>query len=329
MVPGALFILISVENVTGQVDKTGIIAEGINSDTSISWYSTIPSGEKRRANNLLQRVGNLVLGEKPPLLSRPVAVTVIDSSMIWIADQGYGEIVFTGEGEKANSPFFSNREARLPSITSICNIPGQKVLFTDSRTNCLYIKSRQNNYILLNDNLSLLRPTGVAWSDKAGEIWVIETGAHRLKVLNAEGELLRIIGSRGTGNGEFNYPTHIWIDKSGLVYIVDAMNFRVQVFDSNGEFIFSFGEQGDATGYFARPKGIATDSKGYIYVADALFNSIQVFDRSGQFLHHFGNQGTGKGEFWMPNGIFIDKNDFLYIADSYNSRIQVYKIDHK
>jgi len=295
--------------------------------SSITWVATIPDKTVKDSKNIFSRIGNIVFGEEPPLLQRPVSVTATDITRIWIADQGKGEIVLTGNGQGSGSSFFNQKDKKLASITGICITPGEKILFTDSGTNGLYKKSDRSNYSLINDTIKLLQPTGVAWSPVTGEVWVIETKAHSIAVLNNDGVRVRSIGQRGTGPGEFNFPTHIWIDNDGKAYITDALNYRIQVFDRYGNFIFCFGEQGDATGYFARPKGIATDSMGNIYIADALFNAIQVFDKTGKFAYYFGSQGTGREQFWMPNGIFIDKNDFLYIADSYNSRIQIFKID--
>ncbi|MEZ4999560.1 MAG: 6-bladed beta-propeller [Bacteroidales bacterium] len=256
-------------------------------------------------------------------------MTAVDSSLIWVADQGYGEVVETGVRDKSPGRFFSNREGRLPSIASICSMGNDTILFTDSSIGCIYLKVKSSAYSELNDKLALNRPTGIAVSPVTGEIVVTETGSHRIVFLDRNGNLIRTIGNRGTSPGEFNYPTHIWIDEEGKIYIVDALNFRVQVFDYSGNFLMAFGEQGDATGYFARPKGIATDSRGNIYIADALFHTIQVFDNQGRFLHYFGEQGNSDEKFWMPSGISIDKNDFLYIADSYNSRLKVYKIVHR
>ena len=297
--------------------------------TVITWVASMPDKEGKNSKNFISRLGDIVFGEEPALLVRPVAVAASATSGVWIADQGKGEIVFAGNGKSSLSSLFNQKEERLSSLAGICVSSGERILFTDSGNDKLYVKNGKSFYKQLCDTIQLAQPTGIAWSSTTDEIWVIETKAHCISILSSDGIRLRRIGSRGTANGEFNFPTHIWIDGAGRVYITDAMNYRIQVFDSKGNYIFSFGEQGDATGYFARPKGVATDSHGNIYVADALFNAIQVFDETGKFLHYFGNQGAERGEFWMPNGIFIDKKDFLYIADSYNSRIQVFKIEYK
>ncbi|HEY7694743.1 MAG TPA: hypothetical protein VH797_01420, partial [Nitrososphaeraceae archaeon] len=45
------------------------------------------------------------------------------------------------------------------------------------------------------------------------------------------------MGSKGTGDGQFDTPHTIAFDPSGNLYITDTKNARVQKFDSNGTFI--------------------------------------------------------------------------------------------
>ncbi|MCX6268382.1 MAG: 6-bladed beta-propeller, partial [Bacteroidetes bacterium] len=233
--------------------------------------------------------------------------------------------IFQVQNDVGDIPHYLQKsDLKFSSLVGMCSNTFSEILFTDSFRKKVYrISPGKKKLQVLNDSLKLDQPTGIAYSELRGEIWVVETNAHRIAVLNGRGEIIKHIGSRGTKAGEFNYPTHIWIDKSGLVYVVDAMNFRIQVFNDSGEVVSVFGEPGDASGYFARPKGIATDSHGNIYLVDALFHVVQVFNIQGKFLYTLGRQGHGEGEFWMPSGIFIDKDNFVYIADSYNSRIQV------
>jgi len=137
--------------------------------------------------------------------------------------------------------------------------------------------------------------------------------------------LKSIIGKRGPGEGQFNFPTHI-AAKNGFIYVVDALNFRVQVFDGSGKFIRVFGSPGRGGGNFSKPKGIAVDGQRRIFVADAMFDNVQIFNSEGRFLYYFGGPGQGQGEFWMPTGIMVDSDDTIWVADTYNNRIQVFKL---
>ncbi|MCD4736036.1 MAG: 6-bladed beta-propeller, partial [Bacteroidales bacterium] len=247
---------------------------------------------KRRNKNWFT---NLLFGKKPAALVKPMSVLAKNPDTVWIADQGTGSFlqVFDGVGEitQLRNKYIEN----IPSLVGTCILPGDKILFTDSKLNKIFQFLPGNHKLqILNDSILLKQPTGIAYSSVNKEIWVVETMAHRIAVLNEKGELIKQIGERGDAPGQFNFPTYIWIDKMGTVYVVDAMNFRVQIFDSNGEFVSLFGEIGDASGYFARPKGIATDKFCHIYIADELFHAFKIFERMGKLLYAFGSLGHNK-----------------------------------
>ena len=294
----------------------------------ISWIDQFPSSEKtEKKKGIKGKVINFVFGKDKNTISKPFNVLAKNPESYWILDQGTGKINQVLKNSIENHKFLNKALSAFTSLVGICTLDENKILFTDSHLPHIYqVDLKKKKVISINDSLSLNRPTGIAYSKLKKEIWVVETGANRILVLNYKGEVKKIIGKRGSGQGEFNYPTFIWIDKEGSVYIVDAMNFRIQIFNKNGEFVSMFGKNGDATGYFARPKGIATDSFGNIYIPDALFHVVQIFDKMGNFLYAFGEQGKEKGQFWMPTGIFIDDENYIYVADSYNSRIQIFKL---
>jgi DNA-binding beta-propeller fold protein YncE len=296
-------------------------------DPYIKWISTLPSKDFKNKIGFFEKVFDFIVGSDPVVFNNPVNVFSRELNDFFIVNQGDGSILHFLDGKIFKPRYFKNEDNAYPSLVGICAVRSEGLYFTDSRLNKILILSDDGKQIkILNDSISLERPTGIAYSEVRDEVFVVETGAHCISVFDRSGIKKKTIGSRGIGPLEFNFPTYIWIDRNGLIYIVDSMNFRVQILSPEGNFINSFGKQGDATGFFARPRGIATDSVGNVYIADALFNVIQVFDNSGQFLYYLGTQGSGKYQFWMPSGICIDKNDFLYIADSYNGRIQIFQI---
>lgn len=295
---------------------------------AIKWVGEISSlDEFQEDKSLIGNIIELIVGGETLNLIKPISLALTDSNKIWILDQGLMSPLLIDKREAEIILINDDEEFTFPSMVGICKAASDKILFTDSKLNKIFICDLSTEHpIELNDTLELIQPTGIAFSISANEIWVVETGAHRISVLDGNGKFIRSIGKRGTRPGEFNFPTFIWIDNNGLVYINDSMNFRVQVLDASGKIISVFGENGDATGYIARSKGIASDSYGNIYVVDALFNTVQIFDIEGNFLLNFGTQGKKDGEFWLSAGIFIDEENKIYVADSYNSRIQIFQL---
>ncbi|MGA8353132.1 MAG: IPT/TIG domain-containing protein [Solirubrobacteraceae bacterium] len=80
--------------------------------------------------------------------------------------------------------------------------------------------------------------------DPSGNIWVADSENNRVEEFSASGEYLRSVGSEGSGNGQFKYPTAVAINPStGNLYVVDTLNQRVEQFTSTG----SLFEPGDHT----------------------------------------------------------------------------------
>jgi DNA-binding beta-propeller fold protein YncE len=175
----------------------------------------------------------------------------------------------------------------------------------------------------------LLRPCGLAVDPVGRRVLVADAAAHQIVVLSDDGRELARVGRRGTGQGEFNYPTNVTLEpaeRGGRLYVSDSLNFRVQVFGPTFEFVRQIGRKGDMPGYFSQPKGIATDPQGHVYVVDANFEAVQLFTPEGDLLMSFGHEGQGPGEFWLPAGIHIDAAGRIWIADSYNRRVQVFDL---
>jgi len=294
----------------------------------VSWVSQFPplkEDVKQQRKGWFKR---LLLGKKDlTSFQKPVDVIGLSPENCIVFDQGNGTLFFTEDNKLVIPKLLRKQETYFPSLVSACLLPDNSVLFTDSKLNEIFLLSQDKKQLTkLNKNLDLSQPTGIAYSTKTNQIWVVETGKHQINILDINGEHIKTFGKRGLEEAEFNYPTSLWIDKNGIAYVVDALNYRIQIFDADGNFMSMFGENGNGTGFLARPKGIATDSYGNIYVVDALFHGVQIFDIDGNYLYQFGKQGSRTEEFWMPSGIFIDEKDQIYIADSYNSRIQIFEL---
>ena len=85
------------------------------------------------------------------------------------------------------------------------------------------------------------RPRCVAIHDD-GDIYV-GSEDHCIYVFNHTGQLKNTIGSRGSGDGQFFFPSDISI-KGDVLYVVDNGNHRVQKLTSSGNFLHEFGQKG-------------------------------------------------------------------------------------
>jgi DNA-binding beta-propeller fold protein YncE len=270
------------------------------------------------------RLKDFIFGEENSRLVRPMAV-VADGSAIFVADPGVRGVhrFDTASGDYAL--ITGPEDAPLPSPVGLARGVGGEIYIADSALARVFVvRAGDKHATPLDLGATLRQPTGIAFDAVANRLFVADTAAHRIEVFERDGKHVAQIGTRGTGDGEFNFPTYLWLTSAGRLYVTDSLNFRIEAFDPQGRFVAKFGRQGSGTGEAARPKGVAADRYGHVYVVDALFHAIQIFDESGRLLLPVGQIGQQPGEFWLPTGLFIDPDsDLIYVADSYNRRIQV------
>ena len=267
----------------------------------------------------------LIGKERVERLRRPNGVVADDEGNVYVADSEIRSI-FVFDLEKKALRFLGMGTVAGPVGLAIDNKRG--VLFvSDSRLDKVFGFNKTTGDIVLSlgGPGEFRNPSGLVYDDQRDRLYVADTQNHVVKVFDKDGRILFNIGTRGTENGEFNFPSYLALDRNGRLYVVDSFNFRVQIFDTNGKFVKKFGKLGDASGAFSRPMGIGVDSDGHIYVVDAAFNNFQIFDEEGKLLLWVGNPGSKPGEFYLPSGMYIDKKDRIYVTDTFNRRVQVFQ----
>jgi DNA-binding beta-propeller fold protein YncE len=143
-----------------------------------------------------------------------------------------------------------------------------------------------------------------------GRLYVSEYRGGRVSVLDAEGNWLSYVGSRGIAEGEFVGPQNLAVDVDGYLYVVDYGNRRISKFDPEGNFLFSFGKADGAFGGFLSPTGIACMDER-VFIADGVYKQIHTFDRNGTWLGLLVGEGlTG------PESIRVEDSGKLLVADT-------------
>ncbi|MGB9633593.1 MAG: TIGR03663 family protein, partial [Chloroflexaceae bacterium] len=70
------------------------------------------------------------------------------------------------------------------------------------------------------------QPTGVA-VDGQGNLYVADTGGHRIHVYGPDGRLIRSLGGQGAALGELYEPRGLALDAEGNLYVADTWNARI------------------------------------------------------------------------------------------------------
>lgn len=285
------------------------------------------SADVERPGGFVRAFGEFIVGKREPQrMYGPRAVCCTHGGdRVWVADPGGRRVHVFDLARNTYQAISRMGDAALLSPVDVTAGPNETLLLCDSEAVAVHQVSVPDGSFVRTLRLpeDILRPVAVHYEHARGELFVVDAVAHDIKVLDMTGRLLRIVGRRGDGPAEFNFPCEI-AEREGTLWVVDAGNHRIQGLTPTGRAIEQFGQEGDAPGDLALPKGIAFDSHGHAYVVDSRFENVQIFDASGRLLLFFGHEGTGEGEFWLPSGVFVDENDRIWVCDTYNGRLQAF-----
>ena len=196
-------------------------------------------------------------------------------------------------------------------------------------------------------------PVGVTL-DASGNLYIADTGNHRIRKVSPQGNTANIAGNGAAGvywgdggpaqDASLFYPFGVAVDRFSNLYIADAGNSRVRKVSpdgvittvaGNGSSGYS-GDGGPATSaQLKAPAGVAVDASGNLYIADLSDHRIRKVSASGIITTVAGNGVTGYGfgpwgdcgpatsaSLAGPRGVAVDARGNLYIADTWHYSIR-------
>ena len=271
----------------------------------------------------LRSMANWITGDTGEDLNlrKPFAVALDETNGLCIADTEANLVCYADLSHKTWRRYDGVGKVKFASPVAVARRNG--IFYVADSSLGRVFAFDENGRGVFEIGTPLQRPVGLVIAGDA--LYVVDAQAHAVFAFGLEGKLRFQFGGRGTGPGQFNFPTCAAADAGGHLLVTDTMNCRVQVFDLRGNFISQFGSNGDTSGHFARPKGVAVDGAGDVYVVDAVFDNFQIFSLSGQLLLNVGESGDGAGEFGLPSGIAIGTDGRIYVADAFNHRVQIFR----
>jgi DNA-binding beta-propeller fold protein YncE len=166
-----------------------------------------------------------------------------------------------------------------------------------------------------------LNPAGISL-DPAGNLYVADSGNHRIQRLTQAGEYTTIFGGFGFDRQQLNQP--MAVVATGLdVYVADMQNRRIKRLDRLLNFLGVLPEDPEAS-LFGFPRGVAISKVGEIYVADTENEEIVKLNTSGQLEVRFGGFSYEQGRLHRPANIAVGPAGKVYVADTGNHRIAIF-----
>lgn len=161
---------------------------------------------------------------------------------------------------------------------------------------------------------NILRPYGLAF--RGGRLWVCDSGARRLLVLDFAGRSVRSFG--GEGAFTLGLPINVALGPDGEKYVTDTQRGQIVVYDAADRPVRALSRKAAM-----KPCDVLW-YEGELFVADLASNSILVLDpRGGRVLRTLGEPGSKPGRFFKPTNLAMGPKGSLYVSDTLNARVQV------
>jgi DNA-binding beta-propeller fold protein YncE len=148
-------------------------------------------------------------------------------------------------------------------------------------------------------------------ADAGGHVWVADTGRDRVVEFSSAGRMLAAFGSAGSGRGQLNHPVALAVTPFGDVWVADQGNGRVVEFSAVGRYRVSF--------TVPAPSGVALDARGDVWVSSPGYalaggNSVREYSPAGHQLRSFGVTQAGYGDLSDPGSVAVGPGGRIYVA---------------
>jgi len=183
--------------------------------------------------------------------------------------------------------------------------------------------------------------------DSSNNLYVADTGNHRVRKITQTGIVNTLAGSGTPGSNDgtgtsatFNSPAGVAIDSNYNVWVSEFDGYRIRRITQPTSNVTTIAGNNNATlvngtgtnASFRNPRGIIFDTQGNLYVADNYNHVIRRVTAAGVVTTVVGNsnppligyydaQGSN-AMFSYPTGLAIDRSNNLYISDNGNRAIR-------
>ena len=192
------------------------------------------------------------------------------------------------------------------------------------------------------ENVAFYMPSAIS-VDGAGNLYVLDTGNHRVQKFGPDAKYLATYGRQGQGPGEFYYPAWLAVDAKGFIFVTDPNNQRIQVLTPDGKDHKAIKglEQGAGPVFLGKNGELVTGAPRMRFMINnpgekekkdlGVPKLVRVLDPEGKTIREFGEPrdygeelvNTGANEVLMA----VDAAGQVYLAFTVQNRIEKYAAD--
>lgn len=189
------------------------------------------------------------------------------------------------------------------------------------------------------ENMAFYIPVNIVL-DAAGNIYVLDSGNHRIQKFDPDGKYFATFGRQGQGPGEFYYPSWLAVDAKGFLYVSDPNNQRIQVLTPDGKDHKTIKglEQGAGPVFLGKPGELVTGAPRMRFIMNpdekkpaTLPKIVKVLDGDGKLLREFGEPRDFDDELLNNGGnevvLAVDGAGQAYLVFPVQNRIDKYAVD--
>jgi hypothetical protein len=185
------------------------------------------------------------------------------------------------------------------------------------------------------DEVAFYMPLDMAL-DAEGNLYILDTGNHRIQKFSPDAVFLGTIGRKGQGPGEFNFPGSLDIDEQGNLIVASNFIKRIQVLDGTGQEIRGITITGDFSSNLrvlgfdrylsavARRPPMGRDEEN----TKGLDPLMQIMSKDGKVIKTFGEPRNYKHEMVNSHGnevrFVVGPDGSIYVSFRFQNRIEKY-----
>jgi DNA-binding beta-propeller fold protein YncE len=191
------------------------------------------------------------------------------------------------------------------------------------------------------ENVLFYMPTDIAL-DEEDNVYVLDSGNHRIQKFDPQGKFLASFGRQGQGPGEFQHPQSLDIDAEGFMYVSDSGNQKVQILKPDGALEREIKKTDEAPGIIrvrsdrmimGHGASVYSFGMGSMQEEPELPKLIKILDMEAEVQKEFGDQKNYKDMLVNRIGnryhFAVDKDSNIYVSFDYQNRIEKYTPDGK